>query len=308
MITVCVIVAIILLIQVANHVASENLKKQSDYRVNEVSSQESSKSPNVIHTNPIISGGELGTNTASNNQKLIDDFIVACNNGDIELAYSYLSSDCKNKVFSSIDDFKDRYYTPIFSTKKEYNIENWISMDDLYTYRVSFVNDILSSGTISNNIEDYITVVNEEGEKKLNIFRYIKNDIINKSEENDILKIEVIDRDIYDEYEVYNIKASNKSQKTIMINRAEDNDGISVKYQDNDVQYSAFITEIYDQNLILNPNQEKYISIKINKIYNGKNDLDYMTFSDIINDKDTFDKTDNINNYSDFSTLIVDLK
>lgn len=303
---VVIVVCVILMIRLANYFAEQNLKKQNGNNGN-TSSQLGSKSPNVIHTDPIISDKEIDETVAYDNQKLINDFISACNDRKIDDAYNYLSSSCKNKIFPSIDEFTSKYYNPIFNTKKEYNIENWISSGEVYTYRITFVNDILSSGTISDNIEDYITVITEEGEKKLNVFRFINNISINKTAENKVIKIEVIDKDIYDDYEIYNIKATNKSENAIMINRCEDNDGIYVQYLGNDEKYTAFITEIYEQNLVLQKNQTKYLSIKINKIYNGKTNANNIIFSDIINNKDVFDNTEDKNNYTDISTLKINL-
>ena len=303
---VVIVVCVILMIRLANYFAEQNLKKQNGNNGN-TSSQLGSKSPNVIHTDPIISDKEIDETVAYDNQKLINDFISACNDRKIDDAYNYLSSSCKNKIFPSIDEFTSKYYNPIFNTKKEYNIENWISSGEVYTYRITFVNDILSSGTISDNIEDYITVITEEGEKKLNVFRFINNISNNKTAENKVIKIEVIDKDIYDDYEIYNIKATNKSENAIMINRCEDNDGIYVQYLGNDEKYTAFITEIYEQNLVLQKNQTKYLSIKINKIYNGKTNANNIIFSDIINNKDVFDNTEDKNNYTDISTLKINL-
>lgn len=304
---VIIIIAIILLIQVLNYFSARALEEEGNSILSNVTSQESSKSPNVIHTESILSDREISEENAQENQNLINNFIQACNNGNIEQAYNYLSTSCKQELFPSINEFKSKYYDKIFTSAKEYSIENWITSDSVYTYRITYVNNILASGTLSDNIEDYISVVIENGNKKLNIFRYIMNQAINRSAENDIVKIEVLDKDVYDDYEVYNIKATNKSQNTIMLNRSEDNDGIYVQYNGRDDKYTAFITEIYEQNLVLQRNQEKYLSIKINKVYNGATQLKNMVFSDIINNKDTFDQTTNKNNYSDISTIEINL-
>lgn len=307
LVAIFIILAVILIIRFANYLASRALERDNTPSGTTSSSQYGSTSPNVLHTDSTIGTGSVDEEQASENQSLINRFVQACNNGDINQAYSYLSNSCKNEMFSTVEEFNTKYYTPIFSTKKEYNIENWISSGDSYTYKITFVEDILSSGIISDNIEDYVTVVTENGEKKLNVFRYIMNEQINQIGENDVISIEILDRDIYDEYEIYNIRATNKTENTIMINRAEDNDGIYVQYRGNDEHYGAFITEIYEQNLILQSNQTKYLSIRINKIYNEQNSVDNITFSDIINNKDAFDQIGDQSVYSDISTLEIKL-
>ena len=303
-VVIAIIAFVIIIIQVLNYFAKQQDLEENNTITNSVF-QTNSKSPNVIHTTPSVSDIEISTLTAMENQQIIDNFINSCNSGEIEQAYNYLSSDCKNILFPTVNDFKSKYYDSIFTSKKDYSIENWINTISAYTYKITYVNNILSSGTIENNIEDYITVVTENGESKLNIYRFIMYTKINKSAENDIAKIEVIDKEVYDDYEIYNIKFTNKSSDTIMLNRSEDNDGIYVKYSGRDEEYTAFISEIYEQNLVLERNQEKYLKIKINKIYNGEINVEKMIFSDIINNKDDFDNTTDRNNYSDISLIEI---
>ena len=303
-VAVAVIAGVILLIQLLNYFAKQQAEEENN-TVYSGSTQTNSKSPNVIHTTPSVSDGDISTSTATRNQEIINNFINACNSGEIEQAYNYLSSDCKNILFPTVNDFKSRYYDLIFTSPKEYSIENWITAVSAYTYKITFVNNILASGTIEDNIEDYITVVSENGESKLNIYRFIMDTQINKSAENNIAKIEVIDKEVNNDYEIYNIKFTNKSANTIMLNRSEDNDGIYVKYSGRDEEYTAFISEIYEQNLILERNQEKYLSIRINKIYNGEINTSQMVFSDIINNKNTFDSTTDKSSYNDISTIEI---
>ena len=303
---IAIIVFVLLLIRVTNGLIAQKSARENTTS-NELVVQEGVSSPNVLHTDSIISGDGLSEEIASENQELIRNFIDACNSGNVDLAYSYLSSTCKEKIFSTVDEFRTKYYSPIFQTKKQYNIENWVSNTGISTYRIYYVDDILSTGTVSDNIEDYITVIDENNGKKLNIFGYISNEKINEAEENDVVQIEVIDKDTYDDYEIYNIRATNKTQNTIMLNRYEDNDKIYVTYRGMSSNYGAFITEIYEQNLILQSGQTKYLSIKINKIYNGITNPNKLVFSDIINNKEIFDQVSNKTSYSDISTIEINI-
>lgn len=305
--TIAIVLFVLFIINITNSLVAQNTKnRKNNTQANTELYQSGSRSPNVLHTESTIEGYDLDEDIASENQEIIRNFIQACNDGDVNTAYSYLSKSCINKVFPTIDDFTNKYYNAIFKEKKDYNIENWISSVDAYTYRVYFVSNILSSGVVSDNIEDYITVVEEDKTKKLNIFRYVYNEPINVTEENDVAKIELIDKDTYDDYEVYNIKVTNKSNNTIMLNRYEDNDGIYVEYAGSDEKYGAFITEIYEGNLIIKKEQTKYISIKINKIYSGISNQQKLVFSDIINNKEIFDTVNDKTGYADKSVLEID--
>lgn len=305
-----IIIAIIVLIKLLNQFArNKNLAEQN---VNAVATgttaqDTSTKSANVLHTESQVSGGKITATKASENQTLIDNFVKLCNNGNVEEAYNCLSSNCKTEVFPTVDEFKSKYVDEIFSSSKQYNIENWKNNGELYTYKVTYVADMLSSGIVSDSVEDYITVVTENSELKLNIFRYITNVQIDKSESSDIATIQVIDKDVYDDYEIYNIKVTNNTTNRIMINEASDNGGIYVQYKGSEAKYTAFISEIIQSNLVLESNQTKYLSIKINKIYTGVLQASTITFSDIIKNKAAYDQLTNKSNYKDIITIQVNL-
>ena len=105
-------------------------------------------------------------------------------------------------------------------------------------------------------------------DNKINVLRYVATITENKKGSNNVATVEVIDRTIYDEYEIFNIKVTNNSSNTIMINRKEDNDGIYAKYSGSNLNYTAFTSEIYENSLTIEPNQTKYLSVRIDKLYN----------------------------------------
>ena len=299
-----VIIAVFVLIQLLNQMAANDLKKQNNQ--NTVSqSQESSiidKSANTIKTESIADSGNISSNTAKQNQTIIDNFINYCNSGDLANAYSLLSEKCKEELFKNQEEFKTKYVNNIFTSKKQYNIQNWYTSDLGSTYKITYINDIISTGTIENNVEDYITISNN----KLNILRYVGTVNVNKSASDKNISITVLDRDIYDEYEIYNLKVSNLSNNTIMLNRHEDNGGIYVTY-DNNKTYKAKTSEVYSGNLAIEVGQTKYISIKVNKMYNGNFGAKKITFSDIINNKSDFDMANNKEAYTNISTIEINL-
>ena len=299
-----VIIAVFVLIQLLNQMAANDLKKQNNQ--NTVSqSQESSiidKSANTIKTESIADSGNISSNTAKQNQTIIDNFINYCNSGDLANAYSLLSEKCKEELFKNQEEFNTKYVNNIFTSKKQYNIQNWYTSDLGSTYKITYINDIISTGTIENNVEDYITVSNN----KLNILRYVGTVNVNKSASDKNILITVLDRDIYDEYEIYNLKVSNLSNNTIMLNRHEDNGGIYVTY-DNNKTYKAKTSEVYSGNLAIEVGQTKYISIKVNKMYNGNFEAKKITFSDIINNKSDFDMANNKEAYTNISTIEINL-
>lgn len=299
-----IVVAIILLIQVLNSIAKNSREESSNVVNGETSnkSQSSSKSPNVMQTQVSTGGSDVSKSDAKNNQMLIANFVSYCNNKSITDAYNMLSEECKKELFSTEDEFNNKYLKKIFTNKKDYNIEAWKNTSVGVTYRVTYVDDILSTGKVGTNTEDYITV---DGNGKLNIFRFIGSEKLNKSASNDIATIQILDKVVYDDYEKYSIRVTNNTKNTIMINRKEDNDGIYTVYSGSSEKYSAFISEIYEQNLTIEANQTKYLSIRINKLYTGDSAVKKMVFSDIIKNKKEFEKYETKSLYTDVSTIEV---
>lgn len=166
----------------------------------------------------IITGETVEEETSKENSNIINSFIDFCNNGDIENAYQILSKDCKDKLYPTINDFKDKYFNKIFNNKKSYNIQAWVTEESYYTYKIDFKEDMLSTGNASSaSIEDYYTIVYQDGEYKLNINSYIGNVIVNKVSEKEELKIAVLSKDVFMEYEIYNIYITSKIRKIYII-------------------------------------------------------------------------------------------
>lgn len=306
--TIIIILAVIALIQLLNSFAKQNEKEQYVNVINNtISSNQSTsnKSSNVLHTSSQITGDKITDTQAKSNQNLIANFIKLCNNKDANNAYTYLSANCKEELFSTVNDFKTQYIDKIFNNEKTYNIENWKASGNIYTYKITYIENMLASGKTSNSIEDYITIVTENNTNKLNIFRYITNEKINKTAANNIASITVLEKNVYDDYEIYKISITNNSNNTIMLNRTSDNGGIYVQYSGSNAKYTAFISEIIQSNLSINAGQTKYLSIKINKVYNGAIQAKSMVFSDIINNKNTFDSTSDKTQYKDISNILV---
>lgn len=300
---IAIIVAIIILIQVLNQMAKNDLKKSNENQ-NSYAKEDSTiieKSANTAQTDSIVSGTKITENEADENQAIIKSFVEYCNNGKVEEAYNLISDECKQNVLNTVSDFKSKYIDVVFTSKKDYNLQNWYKSELGVTYKITYLNgSLISTGKVESNIEDYITV----NKGKLNIYRYIGNVQENKQSSSDVINVQVIDREIYDEYELYNLKVQNLSKNTIMINRHADNGGIYVSYN-NDLNCSALISNTYSGNLELEKNQTKYISIKINKMYNGNYKAKKLIFKDIIKNKQEFDK--NSQNYTDISTLEIEL-
>lgn len=168
----------------------------------------------------VMENGDVPEKLRDPISELIGKFVESCNNKEYDVAYNLLSEDCKNNIYTDIEDFKT-YVDYVFPTKKIYNIQNFSNKDNKYIYTVTILDDILATGF--NNEENmeyyeekYVITANDNDELQLSIREYIGTENLTYMYEDDYMKIKIesIDRK-YDNV-VYNFTIANKSDKTIV--------------------------------------------------------------------------------------------
>lgn len=255
-IVVVIIVMAFALIRTLNNYAKQ---------VNRGSSSIYTTTYSAVSSNPnysVISEKSVNEKEANSITTIINDFINYCNLKETEKAYNLLSDDCKNELYKTKEDFEQKYLDIYFKTKKTYTYKAWIVSENVNTYRIEFTEDLLSTGgTNEKKYEDYYTVVNVNGEYKLNINKYIANVNINRSISQDNLRITVISKDIYLENVIYNFKIENFRENDISLGNLNNPNTIILK-DSNDLQYTAATWELIEQNLIVQERNIKNISIK----------------------------------------------
>lgn len=273
-----IIVAIILvlcIIQALNNMAKEKLQTQT---VGNTTSQSTYKPQETV-----ISGDNVVDEQQEINTDVMDQFIKYCNAKEVEKAYSLLTDECKEAIYdSNIDNFRKNYIEKIYTSNKTYSMQSWIKDTSSVTYKVRIIDDILSTGKVGDVIEDYYTIVRQDGSYKLNINSYIGRTAINKQATQNNITINVISKDTYMNYETYNIKVENDTNNTILLDSKQSDKSVYVTGT-NDVTYRAFMYEIDDSYLTIKPKIYTNITVKFNKMYNTSIKAKSITFSDIIN-------------------------
>lgn len=236
--------------------------------------------------------------------KLISAFLEKCNNGKIKEAYDLLSTDCKEEMFPVLEKFKNDYTDLVFNTAKTYDIKLWMS-GKYSIYKISIYENALATGVVNNNaIDSYYTVVEENNDYKININNLIAKEELNTENSNDYVRINVISRKIYIDYEEYEIKITNNTQKTILMDGYRKNN--SMYLQDSvGGKKTAYTNEIPERLLIINPLLSITRTIKFNKSYTEKISSKGITFEDIILDYDEYKKQENKQEYSNVSNINV---
>ncbi len=286
---VAVIAFLIILLTIINSAIKQNRQKENkdpnDYAVTDL------EKPNES----IISDVNLSEETAKINSEIIKSFVEACNNKNYEQAYNLLSTECKEVEYSTLQDFQNDYIKHIMENSVSYQLELWNVYDGYITYRVTFYEgNLLQNGGIppEENYVDYITLLQEENKIKLNINKFVKREEINKSAKDRDIEIIINARNVYMDYEIYNITFKNYSEKSILINDGQDSNNIFITDQ-NGNQYISYINEIPLASLGLKPGFQKLLNVKFAKAYNTYREVRYITFQNIILDSELYNSNPN---------------
>lgn len=284
-----IVFAFILLRLVNNLYKKDNEKKINEFNNNVISDNKEVITENSANTyiesdKSAVTGEDVSTEN-SKAEKIINEFVDFCNNQDIDGAYNLLSDDCKEEIYPTVDEFREKYLKNNFpqGNNKIVKIENWVK--DIYKINIS--EDVLKSGNLNvTPIQDYITIVAQDGEKKLNISGFVSYKKLEKITTEDGVTVTVIDKKIYMDYEEYTLKIKNDTQNTILLDNFESTKTIYLEDQNNRKYYS-YTQDIIKQLLKVNSGLTTQINIKFYKTYNSNSTSSKIVFSNfILNYKD----------------------
>lgn len=264
------ILGIIIFVYVIIRMFNAQIKKENEEKINNGTNQNFQVTTYLPSSQTsVMTNSSTTKENVKKDKEIIKNFIDFCNDNNIEEAYNLLSQQCKDELYKNINDFYNKYYKNIFNEKKSYDIENWASSKNI-TYKVKYLNDIMSSGTVNDEyIEEYITVVTENNEKKLNVNQFIEKEELNLKRETDNLNITVVNKYVYYDYEEYEIIFENNTDKNIILDTKENTESVYIE-DTKDVKYTWFGNEVPNSYLNLNSGESKRLRLKFNEIYTGK--------------------------------------
>lgn len=272
-IVVLTIIGVFALIQALNSYYKNNTKEKSS----SASSTTTYNAPNYS----IITEKEIDNDVSQNSQKIIKDFFDYCNNNKTQDAYNLLSEDCKKELYPNINEFKQKYFDIVFTNTKTYSSNLWIASGNKNTYRLEIHGDILSTGKKDDMpIEEYYTVIYENGKYSLNIRGYIGKENINISKSQAGINISILSKQVYMEYEKYFIEVKNGSGTSIVLNTKQDINSLYIE-DENDVKHIAFLNEISDYDLNIQNGFTKKYNIRFNRTYKPNINIKKIVFDNI---------------------------
>lgn len=278
-----VILAIIFvfsMIQVMNNLASKNLKEKND----KISEETTSK--NVVsydkESEAIISDGKVPQQYKKDFGELIDQFFTYCIEHQPQLAYNLLSKETKEVLYPTEQLFEDLYYSEKFEGDKQFSFNSWLIKGKIYIYKVKIFENMLATGNTNDTYyQDFVTICPEEGEYKLNINNLIDVKNINQRYSDETFDIKVINSNVFMDYEIYTFDIKNKSENTIRLDSGKETDNIYLVDTEG-TRYSALLHENTEEDLIIEPNKTKRITIKFSDGYQEGTVMDKIVFKDIV--------------------------
>lgn len=301
--TILIIVFIIGGIQLLNYFSKTNTN--SNYGNTEQNSNKNKIAQELISDKSPISGQSISSSKLKNDTEIIKDFIEKCNNKDINSAYELLTEECKELMFPTVQDFYNIYYMNIFNEESRiYTLENWYTN----TYQVKFSEDILSIGKLDGDgtKQDYITIISENGQNKLNINSYIEREKSNKKTERKNIEITITSIDKYIDYEIYNLSIKNNSESTILLDTNDDVNSIYL-VDKNNIKYYFYNNEIIENKLLIENQFTKKLQIKFNNSYSSSKKIKNLIFSKLVLDYEEYLNLEDKMNFEEFYEFRVDI-
>lgn len=280
------IIFILIIINILNRLAAgeknqniDNIQNSVTYKNNISSIYNPSQS--------LVSGDYIPQQQSNELENILKKFLDNCVNENPEEAYRQISSSCKEIYYPNYQVFLKNYYESIFKGSKIYTYQSWISTKN-YIYIVKIMDNIMNTGKATEDVvQDYYTVVKENGEYKLNINNYINRKIIDKTVKiNEDILITLNYEDLFMDYSTCSYTIVNKSSKNISLRGTN---GKSIYLLDsNNVRHIALEDEIDNTDFIIKAGDKKKITIKYNNSYASSRSIQKRVFSQLILDYDKY--------------------
>ncbi len=252
-----------------NRKNSTNIKNTLNDQ-NEQNSTEIPDKPEKTETS-FVQGKEVPKKVSDSIKELFDEYFNYCNSNEYKKAYELLSTDCKKIYYPTIDSFKE-YIESIFEGEKNtYEIDCLSIVDNKYIYTVKIMNQTYEY----YYSEEYVFTENSK-KIEMALGGFIENKKINKTYEDENIKIEIISELVEYELRTYDIKIINKTSNYILI--GNDNEKIAVNLLLDEMRIGELELR---KPICINPNSSINKQFKFRQYYDSEYDSSAIQFEQI---------------------------
>lgn len=278
--TLIIIASAFLLLQLVNYFYKMNNEKKFKEDVPQIEENINSNTTKITTKDSVVTGKKLDDDKLKTETAVIKEFISYCNEKELQKAYNLLTEECKEQMYNTLEIFEKAYYNDVFNGQKKIaSVENWVNN----TYKVRIAQDMLETGKSNEGYakQDYMTIQEVEGEKKLNINSYIGYTKINKTTEQEDITIEVASKNTYMKEEEYTLKVTNHTKNKIILDQRHDVKSIYIQ-DSKGSKHSSYSHELTEPNLTVPAGQTKTVTIKFYSSYIATKKIEKIVFSNAL--------------------------
>ncbi len=212
-------------------------------------------------------------------EDLIDSYVNKCNEKDFSGAYALLTDDCKKNVFGDSEEKFKEYAEGIFPHKKRYSIQDYSNYGEYYIYSLKLIDDIITTGLTNQEYayyEEKIAIKQNGDNLQLCVNDYMGYQELKNVAEDENLKIRVENKIQYYNYETYEIRITNKTDKiALLYDAVVGNEIYGVVGEENRNP------SIVSSTVILDPNETRTFYLTFDKFYDSDIQITGLIFDKV---------------------------
>lgn len=233
------------------------------------------------HTSVMDTSKKVAQNASNKIENMIEKYMAYCNDSNWAGAYSMLSENCKKYAFNDKITNYMEYVATKMPTPKKYAIQDFSNDGNLYIYQIKYTDDLLATG-LTNSVYNYseekmVFKKQKDGSFEMSVGNFIDFHDLKNIFENEYLKVDMKSVEQYYSMEQYEIKLTNRTDKTIVIaNNVEDSE-IVLQLDSGDIRDRISIVD----EIVLIPNATRTYKFKFTKFYDNDDDSASILFNAI---------------------------
>lgn len=215
-------------------------------------------------------------------EEMLKEYIGYCNEGNYQKAFNMLSEDCRKYEYNdNVEKFMNHVLVKM-PVPKHYAIQDYSNTmydgKDIYVYEIKYTDDLLATGLTNSTYaftSEKIAFYREDGDILMNVGEYIYHTDVKSISENEYFKIDVIDKTVNYDSEVYEVKLTNRSDYTVVVADGIETEEV-VLVLPSETRNRTSISDI-----VLEPRQSQTLKFKFTKYVDDGDKSQSLLFSSI---------------------------
>ncbi len=228
----------------------------------------------------VIDNIRISTSEHNKIEETIKQFVEYCNNNEFDKAYNMLSADCRKYGYKN--DFAEfqQHILSMMPEPREYNIQAYSNPEtNIYVYKVNYIPDYLSTGMTNQNYKyatEKMTFKKVGNGYEMSVGDFYNAEDISSVGQNDYIRIEVLDKIVKYEKEIYKIRIKNRSDEIAVIYDGTEPDELTLKLNNDEDRKTD-----YSQVIVLAKGEEYEYELEFPKYVDDNKISQTLCFNDV---------------------------